>query len=80
MRRIATDEMQQAAAAAATHGPPNDIRQRAELVEADVLEHADRDERVVLAFHASIVVVDELHSIGQAFAIGAGTRVRQLFT
>ena len=37
-----------------------DLAERAVVVDPDVLEHADRDERVVLALDGAVVVLDEL--------------------
>ena len=78
-RCVASDEMQQAPAAAAADRPLKDLRQGPEIVKADVLEHPDRDERIEFPFDAAVVIVDELHSIGEAFAAGTVAGKRQLF-
>ena len=48
------------------------------VLHADVLEHADRDELVVVARDVAIVVLDELDLVRQALLLGALLRVRDL--
>ncbi len=70
--------MQEAAAAAAPHGPPDNLGQRAELPHADVFNHADRDKRIELAGDVPVIIVDELDTITQPFTASTRARVRQL--
>ena len=47
---------------------------RGKVSEADVLQHADRDERVELAAHVAVVVVDELDAAREALRVPRASR------
>src|ERR1044071_4184641 len=48
------------------------------MVQADVLQHAYRDKCVVLSLHITVIVVNELDTLGYPFTRRALPRVRQL--
>ena len=76
-RLIAADAVHEAAAFRRQRA----AHQRAEILVvalADVLEHADRDERVVRARQIAVVVLDELDLAVEAELLGPRARVRDL--
>ena len=76
-RAVAADGMDQAAAGGRERALDN-IRQRAVVARPHVLEHADRNERVVFAGDVAIVVLDVLHAIRQSLLFRFLARVQNL--
>ena len=76
-RLVAADEVQQAAAVLRQRAV-DDAAERRVVRRADVLEHADRDERIVVAAHVAVVVLDELDAIGEPFVSAPAPRVGDL--
>jgi replicative superfamily II helicase len=49
----------------------DDFTEALVIAAADVLQHADGDEHIVVARDVSVVILDELYLILQAFLCGA---------
>ena len=76
-REVAADRVDQPAAAAA-QGAPGDMAKPQVIVDADVLEHADRDEGIVVAADVAVIVLDVFDAAGQALAHGPFARIGDL--